>query len=288
MSTFKEVQRAFPYLVSKQYASGGGDVGSLTGLFHAMTDVTLRRSLNSNGTSSKIACHSKSVILGFRSLHSQVSDRSDMSETFMSNLLWLVHHGRIFTPAPPVGDISISPFSLSPASTNASTPDVPGSPVHAATIPTESAIKHVRPYLCFGFVIQDAITYLSDVSHIPEDVWAMFETKPVVPPVFVLDCLRVPTHPSHLSVTEAMSVARRMKADKTYLLGFSHELSHDDYVAIGEAAGGKGLSKRGQELISQHSLQSVHEGQPIWIRPAFDGLRVSVTQDGQVRDAEYK
>lgn len=71
MSTFKEVQRAFPYLVSKQYASGGGDVGSLTGLFHAMTDVTLRRSLNSNGTSSKIACHSKSVILGFRSLHSQ-------------------------------------------------------------------------------------------------------------------------------------------------------------------------------------------------------------------------
>lgn len=252
MSTFKEVQRAFPYLVSKQYASGGGDVPEFK--WHIIEDRV----------------------------------PFEIGDTGVQITPFAVHHGRIFTPAPPVGDISISPFSLSPASTNASTPDVPGSPVHAATIPTESAIKHVRPYLCFGFVIQDAITYLSDVSHIPEDVWAMFESKPVVPPVFVLDCLRVPTHPSHLSVTEAMSVARRMKADKTYLLGFSHELSHDDYVAIGEAAGGTGLSKRGQELISQHGLQSVHEGQPIWIRPAFDGLRVSVTQDGQVRDAEYK
>lgn len=26
MNTFKEVQRAFPYLISKEYASGGGDV----------------------------------------------------------------------------------------------------------------------------------------------------------------------------------------------------------------------------------------------------------------------
>lgn len=31
MNTFKEVQRAFPYLISKEYASGGGDVsGRLT------------------------------------------------------------------------------------------------------------------------------------------------------------------------------------------------------------------------------------------------------------------
>lgn len=30
LATFKEVQRAFPYLVSKEFASGGGDVRSLT------------------------------------------------------------------------------------------------------------------------------------------------------------------------------------------------------------------------------------------------------------------
>jgi hypothetical protein len=29
-ATFKEVQRAFPYLVSKEFASGGGDVGGPT------------------------------------------------------------------------------------------------------------------------------------------------------------------------------------------------------------------------------------------------------------------
>lgn len=28
-STFKEVQRAFPYLVSKEFASGGGDVRAI-------------------------------------------------------------------------------------------------------------------------------------------------------------------------------------------------------------------------------------------------------------------
>lgn len=147
--------------------------------------------------------------------------------------------------------------------------------------------KQIHPYLCFGFVIQDAVVYISDVSHIPEDVWALLQSTWKVPPVLVLDCLRVQKHTSHLSVSESLEVARRMDAQRTYLLGFSHEMSHDDYVAVGEAAGGKELSETELALLKQRDLECAYKGRQIWVRPAFDGLRVCVSDDGTVRDESY-
>ncbi|KAH9937399.1 beta-lactamase-like protein [Fomitopsis serialis] len=250
MNTFKEVQRAFPYLISKEYASGGGDVPEFK--WHIIEEGV---PFEIGGTGVQITP-------------------------------FAVHHGRIFTPAPPV-EMPITPHSLSPASTAASSPNVPGTPLHAEDLPTSSPADAIQPYLCFGFIIQDAITYISDVSHIPEHVWAMFKSRGKVPPVLVLDCLRILSHTSHLGIEDSVETARRMGAKRTYLLGFSHDLQHDDWVTITEAAGGENHEGSKLALIEKHGLHGLREGDPIWVRPAFDGLRVFVSGEGSVRDEGY-
>jgi len=64
-ATFVEVQRSFPYLVTKEYASGGGDVGILNKYVLRIDTYTLMdaRSRKSNGISLMIKCLSKSQIL---------------------------------------------------------------------------------------------------------------------------------------------------------------------------------------------------------------------------------
>ncbi|OBZ79141.1 hypothetical protein A0H81_00457 [Grifola frondosa] len=258
LATFKEVQRAFPYLVSKEFASGGGDVPEFK--WHIIEDRV----------------------------------PFEIGDTGIQILPFAVHHGRIFSVAPPIEFVP-SPNSVSPASTNPSTPDVPGTPVRTGSggLPTEP-LKEVYPYLCFGFVIQNTITYLSDVSHIPEDVWALLQptpagnnAEPVVPPVLVLDCLRLHRHTSHLSFEESVAVARQMGAQRTYMIGFSHEVSHEEYVTLTKAVGGKVPHLEKITEVERRGLDSIGEGAPIWVRPSFDGLRVFVSEDGSVRDEEY-
>lgn len=138
----------------------------------------------------------------------------------------------------------------------------------------------IQPYTCFGFKIQNEIAYISDVSFIPEDVWPLLESIPVL----ALDCLRLEPHTSHFGIVEAVETARRVKAGRTYLTGFGHYVSHDEYVAIGEVVGGAQREagteneRRGAELISA--------GMPVWTRPAHDGLRVFVGPGG-VTDETY-
>ncbi|EKM60808.1 uncharacterized protein PHACADRAFT_246965 [Phanerochaete carnosa HHB-10118-sp] len=255
MHTFQEVQRAFPYLVSKEFASGGGDVPEFK--WHIIED---RVPFEIENTGIRIAP-------------------------------FAVHHGRFFSTLP-AREFYPTPTSLSPASTNPSTP--PQQP--STPLPIEEPIEAkqtIQPYLCLGFVIQDAIVYLSDVSHVPEDVWAMFgraqnqDCAQAVPPVFVLDCLRLEPHTSHLGIAEAMTVARRMGAARTYLTGFGHEVSHDEYVSITEAAGGKALDEAQLTPTEREALALVPEGESIWVRPAFDGLRVFVSGDKEVQDEAY-
>lgn len=181
----------------------------------------------------------------------------------------------------------MTPQSLSPASTAASSPKVPGTPIYPGELPTSQPTQGIQPYLCFGFVIQDAITYISDVSHIPEHVWAMFESRGRVPPVFVLDCLRILSHTSHYGIEDSIKTARRMKAQRTYLLGFSHDLQHEDWVTITEEAGGESHEGSKLAVIDKYGLHGLREGDPIWVRPAFDGLRVFIAENGNVHDEAY-
>ena len=138
------------------------------------------------------------------------------------------------------------------------------------------------------------MVYLSDVSHIPEDIWALFNRpadgsqQSSVPPVFVLDCLRLKPHTSHLGLAQSIEIARRMGAERTYLTGFGHEVSHEEYVTITEAVSGGNIKYHAQlTAVEKQGLEMIPEGRATWVRPAFDGLRVFVSEDLKVRDEEY-
>ena len=66
--------------------------------------------------------------------------------------------------------------------------------------------------------------------------------------VLVINALFRVTHPSHLSIQEALDVARKIGADRTYLTHLTHDNFHADLEA---------------EL-------------PPGVSPAFDGLAVTV------------
>lgn len=104
------------------------------------------------------------------------------------------------------------------------------------------------PYYCLGFLFDRKIAYLSDVSLVPEEVWDLLEQECSLPdewrpkragqvkqvesgmplqnghkekPVLqalVVDCLRIESFTSHFGLGEAVAVARRLGALRTYLV----------------------------------------------------------------------
>lgn len=149
-------------------------------------------------------------------------------------------------------------------------------------------VKKIHPYICFGFKINESVVYLSDASHIPDDTWPILESPSLTLPVFILDCLGLTTHTSHFGIVDSIAVARRVSARRTYLTGFSHRVSHDEYVTLGEVVGGRSIEDPTQ-LTSreQEGFGMIEEGKKVWLRPGHDGLRVFISQDGDVRDETY-
>ncbi|GAA6044114.1 hypothetical protein JCM8097_003217 [Rhodosporidiobolus ruineniae] len=111
------------------------------------------------------------------------------------------------------------------------------------------------PYFCLGFLLARQVCYLSDVSYIPEDVWSAlgrYIALPSWPPIsaaengaaekqdagakeeeeksplkaLIIDCLRLEPFTSHFGLGQAMATARRIGAEKNYLIGFGHRTSH--------------------------------------------------------------
>jgi hypothetical protein len=103
--------------------------------------------------------------------------------------------------------------------------------------------------------------------------------------VAIVDCLRPLAHISHYGIREAVNVARRIDAQRTYLTGFAHEVSHDEYVTIGEYVGGKAVDN--PTVKEKYSIDMIDEGRRIWLRPSHDGLRFEVSRSGIVRDNSY-
>lgn len=243
--TFQEVKRAFPYLVSKAFASGSGDVPDFN--WHIIED--------------KIPF--------------------EIKDTGVWVTPFLVQHGRLFT-----GN-TLSTFAPSPMTTQLATPVISG---RSSPKDTECSVPEVHPYWCFGFMIQHSIVYMSDVSHIPEDVWPIIESGEQKS-VLVVDCLRLRAHMSHMGVREAAATIRRLEAERNYLIGFNHELPHDEWVTVGKAAGHEPLETtdmaplvcKGVRMISEGKIQEKGH----WVRPSHDGLRVFVSSTGFVRDETY-
>ena len=99
------------------------------------------------------------------------------------------------------------------------------------------------PATVFGFRV-GALAYVTDAKTVPDDAIALMRGARVL----VLNALFRRPHPSHLSLAEALSVARAIGAERTYLTHLTHDNFHADLEA---------------EL-------------PPGITPAYDGLTVQV------------
>ncbi|KAF7306566.1 Lactamase-B domain-containing protein [Mycena indigotica] len=232
-ATFIEIKRAFPYLVSKEFASGGGDIPEF--VWHV--------------------CMEDGVPF-------EVLDTSVMITPF------LVNHGRLFT----------TPIETIPAA---------GKSVEGSAPEIEQVIT---PYMAMAFRIQQDFVYISDCGAIPDSAWpSISPSKDYQLPVCILDCLHLRSHPSHFGVEQAMIAARRIAAKRTYLLGFSHEIAHDEYVTLCEAVGGKTPQRSNLTENEVKGLSLIGEGEPIWVRPAHDGLRIQIsrTDERDVNDETY-
>ncbi|GAA94712.1 hypothetical protein E5Q_01365 [Mixia osmundae IAM 14324] len=199
--------------------------------------------------------------------------------------------------------------------------DVFGCTVTPLPVHHGSYFHRDEPYICLGFLFDRAIAYLSDVNFIPEETWQLIRgSKESSIPICIVDCLRIVPHTSHFGLPQAVATARRMGAQRTYLFGFAHRITHDAWVYATSALG-KGrhahdapepLSKNGKrqktkglvrapevgnvqaqwESFTEHALEELEEWEggprePIWVRPAFDGLRVWVDEHGEARDDGY-
>ncbi|KAJ3772840.1 beta-lactamase-like protein [Lentinula raphanica] len=262
-ATFTEVQRSFPYLVSKEFASGGGDVPDF--VWHIIDDKV----------------------------------PFEINDTGVWVTPFLVHHGRIFSAKPPPGYLP-TPRGFTGGTATPATPSEPNleqalrslSVNETGSLLPKKPEEIIQPYFCFGFKIQDEIIYISDVSYIPEDAWSIIreakqrrEGRPL--PLCILDCLGLRPFTSHFGIEQSIATAREIGAIRTYILGFSHMVSHDEYVTITEAV--EGVKAKDEDALTENEkkgLGVIGSGEPVWIRPAHDGLRVIIEGD-VVRDDTY-
>jgi phosphoribosyl 1,2-cyclic phosphate phosphodiesterase len=98
------------------------------------------------------------------------------------------------------------------------------------------------PISVFGYRI-GPLAYVTDAKEVPADAIAMLRGAQVL----VINALFRTEHPTHLSIPEALDVAQKIGAARTYLTHLTHENFHADLES---------------ELL------------PKGITPAFDGLTV--------------
>jgi phosphoribosyl 1,2-cyclic phosphate phosphodiesterase len=108
---------------------------------------------------------------------------------------------------------------------------------------TAVSVPH-GPVTVFGYRI-GPIAYVTDAKEVPPDAIQILRGSQVL----VINALFRTEHPTHLSIPEALEVARQVGAARTYLTHLTHENFHADLEA---------------ELL------------PKGITPAFDGLTVRI------------
>ena len=107
---------------------------------------------------------------------------------------------------------------------------------------TPVAVPH-GPVTVFAYRI-GALAYVTDAKRVPPDAVALLRGARVL----VVNALFQDPHPSHLSVGEAIAVAKEIGAERTYLNHLTHERSHAALAA----------------------------GLPRGVEPAYDGLEITI------------
>lgn len=148
---------------------------------------------------------------------------------------------------------------------------------------------------------------MSDVSNIPDEQWPTILQPPLQPgsgptstakkngivqpsradyKVFIVDILRPLPYASHFGLDQAVQAVRKLGATRNYVLGFNHDMNHDQWLAIGEAVGEPPETRaQNSDPAVQAALDLVSEGPTAWMRPAFDGLRLLVPEAEDGPDA---
>ena len=72
--------------------------------------------------------------------------------------------------------------------------------------------------------VQDNFAYITDCKSIPEESFDLLKDLDYL----ILNALRRRPHSVHLSLDEAVNVAERISARKTYFTHMSHEIEHDE------------------------------------------------------------
>lgn len=68
---------------------------------------------------------------------------------------------------------------------------------------------------------EELIAYLSDCSGVPDEIVNVIRGVDAL----IIDALRPKPHPTHLSVEQALEIARRVGPQKTYFTHIAHELA---------------------------------------------------------------
>eukprot|EP00173_Palmaria_palmata_P004965 Plantae.Rhodophyta-Palmaria_palmata.ctg7876.p1 GENE.Plantae.Rhodophyta-Palmaria_palmata.ctg7876~~Plantae.Rhodophyta-Palmaria_palmata.ctg7876.p1 ORF type:complete len:199 (-),score=33.74 Plantae.Rhodophyta-Palmaria_palmata.ctg7876:46-642(-) len=124
---------------------------------------------------------------------------------------------------------------------------------------TPVPLEHGGTYIAAGFVIETeevCVAYLSDVNKVPDETMEILEALERID-LLVIDSLH-PTKPyrSHMCLTEAMDLARKLQPAVTRCVGMSCSFGdHDD------------VNKR---------LQSMKEEEGLDFRLGYDGERFSL------------
>ncbi|KAJ1310280.1 hypothetical protein OPQ81_007020 [Rhizoctonia solani] len=299
--TFKEVQRSFPYLVAKELATGGGDVPEFR--WHIIKENEPFRVEGVDFDITPIVVHHGRLFTAGAEASSGSHTPNDTPFT-----------SGVATPASPRHKSAVNGSSLPGSQRNSIDISEQGDPISVdgvnmdalklsnkhkpitsvrLTPSNQAPVDKPKPYLCFGFIFGDFMVYMSDVSHIPDDAWKTIHSKsPVFDDlgcsspnsqarrykVLVVDCLKLEPHTSHFGIQGALDAARRINAHRTYMVGFSHRVPHDDWDIIGDYLEGRELSDRKLErpnvVEAMRILPPPQEGNSLWFRPAYDGLRL--------------
>jgi len=117
-------------------------------------------------------------------------------------------------------------------------------------------VWHGEDYICMGFAFgnTDKVLYLSDVSEVPASTLRRIKEMGNID-LLIVDTLFLTDHPTHFSLSKACDLARKIRPNRTLLVGIGHNLEHFE------------TNERLRQLLTDEGLD---------VQLAYDGLSLEV------------